>query len=493
MSSVQARHDGPPNGRHRDRRRLLIYLLFVVPSSIAAFALIQGRTEWTGRQTGAGETAGHVVAPLHDVLGMVLIACTVIVVATQLAGSLAVRLSQPRVIGEITAGLLLGPTVLGRLAPSVAEVLFPPDVQFFLTAIGQLGVIFFMFEVGRELPFALLKGNAGTALVAGHAGIAVPFLCGVALALWPLAGLRPEGTGTGPYAVFLGVALSVPAFPVLARILKDRRLKDTGIGALGMATAGIEDVTAWCLLALVVAGVNGDSLGGVGATVLLSAVYAAVMWWGVRPLMARLARHADAQPDRKPMLMVAILMLVLLSAGVTAMIGIEAIFGAFLAGVVTPRGSRGAEEFGFRLAGPTHWLMLPVFFAGIGLSTNLWDAASGAGWLIMLLVLTVAMGGKFLGVVLPALAVGTDRRSSLALGVMMNCRGLTEIIVLQLGLSLGVISTDLFAALLVMTLITTAITGPLLELIRPRRQGLDSLWSEVPPTAGTTTPATTGV
>ncbi|MBB5919600.1 Kef-type K+ transport system membrane component KefB [Actinoalloteichus hoggarensis] len=470
----------------------MIYLLIVVPPSVAALVLIHEHTDWTRRQADAGESVGHVVAPLHDVLGMVLVACTVVVVVTQLAGSLAARLNQPRVIGEITAGLLLGPTVLGMLAPTVAEFLFPPDVQFFLTAIGQLGVIFFMFEVGRELPFALLKGNAGTALVVGHAGIAIPFLCGVAFALWPLAGLRPDGVGTGPYAVFLGVALSVPAFPVLARILKDRKLKDTGIGALGMATAGIEDVTAWCLLALVVAGVSGDSLGGAGTTVLLSVIYAAVMWWGIRPLMARIARYADARPERSPMLMIAILLLVLLSAGVTAMIGVEAIFGAFLAGVITPRGSRGAEEFAFRLAGPTHWLMLPLFFAGIGLSTDIWDAVSGAGVLVVLLVLIVAMGGKFVGVVLPAVAVGVDRRSALALGTMMNCRGLTEIVVLQLGLSLGVISPDLFAAFLVMTLITTAITGPLLELLRPRRTGPDSLWLIAGPKVEATPPTTVG-
>ncbi|MBB5909064.1 cation:proton antiporter domain-containing protein [Actinoalloteichus hymeniacidonis] len=458
----------------------MIYFLFVVPAAAIALFLVQARTSWVGDEPAQAGMAGQLVAPLHDVLGLVLVACAIVVVATQLAGALAARFQQPRVVGEITAGLLLGPTVLGLLAPSVSELLFPGDVRFFLTTIGQLGVIFFMFEVGRELPFSLLKKNTSAAVIVGHAGIAIPFVLGVCLAVWPLADLRPEGVGSGPFAIFIGVALSVTAFPVLAKILHDRKIKDTRIGALGMATAGIDDVTAWCLLALVVAGVNGDSLGSVLGIVLLSVTYAAMMWWVVRPLLARLAAYTDADPSRSPILMIAILMLIMLSSGATAMIGIEAIFGAFLAGIVTPRSSRGATEFAFRLSGPTHWLMLPVFFAGIGLSTDLWDAASGAGGLVMGLVLLVAVGGKFLGVVLPALAVGTGARTALALGSMMNCRGLTEIVVLNLGLSLGVISADLFAAFLIMTLLTTAVTGPLLELLRPRSGPDVVMWQMEP-------------
>jgi len=447
-------------------RRPLAYLLFVLFPATAVLAVVGTTTASTDgllvrppepRQT----------LPLSEVLATLLLATVVIVVATQLLGALAVRLNQPRVLGEITAGLLLGPSALGLVAPGVVRFLFSPDVVYFLGALAELGVIFFMFQVGRELPFSLLRGSGTTTVVVGHAGIAVPFLVGVLTAAGPLAGYRESQVPATAFVVFCGVALSITAFPVLARILVDRGLHDTRFGALGMATAGVSDATAWCVLALVVAVVHGGSAGTALRTVLLTVVLAAVMWWGLRPLLVRLARHAAETGRHRGTVMTTMLLTTLSAAAAAEAIGVGAIFGAFLAGVVAPRSAPLVEEFGYRLDGPTHWLLLPLFFATTGLAVDIWRLSTSAGWTLVVIVLA-GVGGKLLGIVLPARLSGLDGSSAMGLGVMMNCRGLTEIVVLKIGLTLGVIPVDLFTVFLVMALLTTAMTGPLLDRFAAR-------------------------
>jgi len=444
-------------------RRPLSYLLFTVLPAITAFLLVRP----TSGGGGAGRPPGPStpVPPVDVILPGVLLGIAVVVVVSQLVGALAVRLRQPRVFGEIIAGILLGPTVLGAVSPGVS--LFTPSMMPLVDALAQLGVLFFMFRVGRELPMSLLRGHGTTAVVVGHAGIAVPFLAGVLLALGPLAALRPAGASVTAFVMMSGIALSVTAFPVLARILEERSLRDTRIGALGMAVAGITDVSAWCLLALVMATVRGTSPGGVVRTVLLTAVFAALMWWVVRPLLQRLTPVLAGRARGSAAIVVVLLLLVLLCAAITDAIGISPIFGAFIAGLVVPRGEPWGE-CAVRLDGSANWL-LPLFFADVGFKTDLWSLQLGAGWLTVLAVVATATAGKLLGVVLPARMAGLDTRSAFAVGSMMNCRGLTEIIVLQLGLSAGVISQPLFTVLLVMTLVTTAMTGPLLGMVLPGR------------------------
>jgi Kef-type K+ transport system membrane component KefB len=465
---VQLRGEGVGRGAPgRAWRRPACYVVFVLlPASLVVW-LVHTVTGASAASAPPSAPARGPALPLQEVLAALLLAAAVIVVITHAVGVLLERLGQPRVLGEIVAGIVLGPTVLGALLPGVEARLFSADVMSFLDVLAQLGVLFFMFQVGRELPISLLRGSGGTAVVLGHAGIAVPFLAGVALALGPLGGYRPQHVPVAAFVVFCGIALSITAFPVLARILLDRGLRETRIGALGMATAGVGDVTAWCVLALVVAVVRGGSAAGAWRTVLLAAVFAAVMWCGVRPLLARLVGRTEGGGRHHGAVVVALLLTLLAAGAAGEAIGIGTIFGAFLTGVVMPRESRVVTEFSYRLDGPTRWLMLPLFFASTGLRTDLWSLGGGAGWTVPALLLLAAVGGKLVGVALPARLAGLEPRSALGLGVMMNCRGLTEIVVLQLGLSLGVISRPLFVFFLVMTLVTTAMTDPLLRLLIP--------------------------
>ncbi|GIG59600.1 hypothetical protein Lfu02_39720 [Longispora fulva] len=432
------------------RRLPLVYAAFVVaPVAVALYlAWPAGTATLTSRPPAAATPAA---LPADQVFYRLLLAALVVVAVAHAAGAFLRRLGQPPVVGEIAAGFLLGPSVLGLLAPGVEAALFPAGILPFLDVLAQLGLILFMFVVGRDLPLAELRGSGGTAIVVGHATIATPFLVGVLVARILPEGYRPPGVPALVFALFCGVALSVTAFPVLARILTDRGLADTPVGALGMATAGVGDVTAWCVLALVVTVVRGGSPVTVLRTVALTIAFGALMWWVVRPLLARYATSR-----------VALLFVVLLSALATDRIGVHAIFGAFLAGVVMPRGSAVVAGFAQRVEGLTVWLMLPLFFATVGLRLHL-EELGGQGWLVLLFVLAAAVGGKVVGTLAPARAAGLDLRTSVGLATMMNCRGLTEIVVLNVGLSLGVISPRLFAVLVAMALVTTAMTGPLLS------------------------------
>ena len=418
--------------------------------------------------------AGTVVAPAvtrlgagtlapAQVLPRLLLAAVVIAVAAHLGGTLLARLGQPPVIGEMAAGFLLGPSLLGTLAPGLTEALLPPGVMPYLDVLAQLGVVFFMFGVGWELPLALVRSVRSTAVVVAHASIATPLLLGVLLALALPASYRPAGVPRLHFALFVGLALSMTAFPVLARILHDRGLSGTRLGALGMAVAGIGDVTAWCGLVLVVTIARGGGSLVLLRTVLLTALFLAAMWWVVRPLLARLFASGTSDTTGSA---VALLAVLLLSAATTDLIGIHAVFGAFLAGAVMPRGAPRVTGFCFRLEGLTCWLLLPLFFATVGLRTDLREVVGSTGWPVLLAVVAVAVTGKLVGASVASRAMGIDRRTALGVGVLMNCRGLTEIVVLNVGLSLGVIGRPLFTVLVAMALLTTAMTGPLLSRLR---------------------------
>lgn len=440
-------------------RQPVAYGLFVVLPVLAVLLVLRDLPSGAVPDAPGGGPAPAVRAGVMDLLLAVL---TVLVVA-HVVGDGARRLGQPRVIGEIVAGLLLGPTLLGAVAPGVQAALFSPDVLVVLDALAQFGVVFFMFLVGAELRFSQLRGNGMRAIVLGHTGIAVPFLLGVLMGIGPLAQYRPVGVPSLPFAVFCGVAFSVTAFPVLARILAARGLKHTRLGTLALATAGVSDLTAWCLLAFVVAVARESSPAGVVGTVLLSALFCVLMWLVVRSLLGRLTARIGTRPRA---VAVVLLGTPLAAAPMTEAIGVGAIFGAFVAGAVMPRQTPAIDEFTDRMMTPVNWLLLPVFFAVVGLRTDI-AALPGGGW-TLLMIIAVGVGGKLLGSWLPGLLVGLPARQAAALGVLMNCRGLTEIVILQTGLSLGVLSAELFTGFVIMALVTTAMTGPLLSLAHGR-------------------------
>ncbi|GAA5076531.1 cation:proton antiporter [Nocardia iowensis] len=428
--------------------------LVIVPIALAAIAF----QVWGASGSHDPLPVDSTVTDTHR-LYRLLLAAAVIVLLAHALGAVAASLGQPKVIGEMVAGILLGPTVFGAAAPYAQQWLFPAVIVPSLDVLAQFGVIFFMFLVGLELPLDSLRHSSRSAVVIGHAGIAIPFLSGAVLGLTLLEPYRPATVDAVPFVLFCGLALSITAFPVLARILTERDLQRTRVGALGLACAGVGDITAWCLLTLVIVQVRNGSPTAVVRTVLLTVAFGLVLVFVVRPLLARLLGKARAGSVASMVLLVGILV----SALGTEWIGVHAIFGAFLAGAVMPRSSPVVRGFADRLEGLTMWLMLPLFFATVGLKTSLGGVSDSGAWLLCLVLVVVAMASKVLSTVGAGRLLGIERRESWILGVLMNCRGLTELVVLDIGLSLGLIGPELFGLLVLMALVTTGVTGPLLS------------------------------
>ncbi|ONF63363.1 hypothetical protein AVR91_0234755 [Amycolatopsis keratiniphila subsp. keratiniphila] len=436
--------------RRPGRRALLVYLGLVVIPVVAVIVLL-GQGEGGAGTAAAKEATGPSLVQL-------LLAITVVIGACKVVGWLAQRIGQPAVIGEITAGILLGPSVLGALWPSGAAVLLPKAVVPQLNVVAQLGVIFFVFLAGLELNTRLLRGRGRLALVVSHVSIALPFLLGVGLAM--LAYTR-FGTGGGflPFALFFGVSMSITALPVLVRILHEIGLFRSEIGVVALTCAVVDDVTAWSLLALVIALTTASSLVGVVLTVVLTAAFVTLLGLVVRPLLRKFVAGASAARLHRvaPLSVVG----VLLCAMATEWIGVHAMFGAFVFGVVFPRDNPMATWLHDKAGGLTTALMLPLFFAYSGLRTDLGLLSGGGAWLWCGAILLVAVAGKFGGSALAARAVGENWNRSLQVGALMNCRGLTELVVLNIGLDLGVLSPTLFTMLVIMALVSTAMAAPL--------------------------------
>ncbi|AXX31701.1 cation:proton antiporter [Actinosynnema pretiosum subsp. pretiosum] len=394
----------------------------------------------------------------HQVVFLLLDLALVIVLA-RLLGVAARRIGQPPVIGEVLAGVLLGPTLLGE---GFTAALFPPDVRPFLAVLANIGVAIFMFVIGLELQRSQMRGQGRIAATVSVGSILLPFALGAALA-FQLIRNHPVENRLG-FTLFMGAAMSVTAFPVLARILADRGMLRTALGGLALTCAAIDDVLAWTLLAVVVL-LSGS--GGPGMwLLLLCPVYVAVMFGAVRPLLGRLLGRDAGLTGTKLALVVAG---VLVSAAFTEWVGLHFVFGAFLFGVVVPREGTEALRAALldRVAEFNGALLLPVFFIVAGLRVNL----STIGWTGVVelgLVLLVAIGGKFGGAFAAARAHRVPARRSAALATLMNTRGLTELIILSVGLELGVLDRGLYSIMVVMAVVTTAMAGPLLNLVYPR-------------------------
>jgi Kef-type K+ transport system membrane component KefB len=435
-------------------------------AAVGLFLLIDRAGSTLTAPAGAGAAIPAGAPAEHGslgVLGHVLVTLIAVVVAGQVLGRLCRYLGQPPVVGEVVAGILLGPSLLGRAWPEASAFLVPAGVAPFIAVLAQLGVILYMFLVGLELNAAVLRDRAGKTLAISHASIAVPFVCGASLALYLFPRLAAGGVGFTSFALFLGAALSVTAFPVLARILTDRRLHTTPLGVMALGAAAADDVTAWCLLAFIV-GVAGASVGGAILTVALAATFVVVMLFAVRPLLGRLLPCYD-DARLTPAVTAAVFVAVLASALATEVIGIHALFGAFLFGAIIPHDSRLARSFHDKLEGVVTVLLLPAFFALVGLRTEIGLLDGLEHWLTCGLIIVAATAGKFGGTYVAARVTGVAWREAAGLGVLMNTRGLMELIVLNVGLEMGVISPTLFAMMVLMALATTVATGPALWLL----------------------------
>jgi Kef-type K+ transport system membrane component KefB len=413
--------------------------------------------------TEAGKPATAMgTVPKIDVLYHVLLALVSILLLGRWLGKLFVHFEQPRVIGEMVAGIMLGPSLLGRVWPDAMHFILPADVRPYLGIIAQIGVILYMFLVGLELNAGLLRSRAHATVAISHASIVTPFLLGSLLAMWLYPQLGTEGVPFASFALFMGVAMSITAFPVLARILTDRNMESTELGVIALSCAAIDDVTAWCLLAFVV-GVAQAAVNGAVQTTLLALGYIAIMLLVVRPLAIRFLGHDADHPPRR--MAVWVLVALLFSAMTAEWIGIHAIFGAFLLGAIIPHDSDVARDFTIKLEDIVKILLLPAFFAYTGMKTEIGLVSGWEAWMFCVVIILVATLGKFGGSFVAARLTGLSPRLSAALGILMNTRGLMEMIVLNIGLELGVISPKLFAMMVIMALVTTIATTPILHAI----------------------------
>jgi Kef-type K+ transport system membrane component KefB len=402
----------------------------------------------------------------------------IVLVAARIVGIVAVKIGQPRVMGEVVAGLVLGPSVLGAISPNLQAAAFPTDILPALGVAANLGLIFYMFLVGLEVDREQLKGKAAQALTISNASVTLPMLLGIAIAL-PLYKLVGPNKKFVAFALYMGVAMSITAFPVLARILAERRMIRRPLGSLAIACAAIDDVTAWFLIALATTVAVSGTFGDVARTIGESVAFVLVMVLVVRRILARMATAFDEVGRIPGGWFAAIVVGVLLSAFVTEEINIAFIFGGFVMGLVMPRHARLTEEITRRIEYFVVTLLLPLFFVYTGLRMNIGLLDRPELWLITLALIGIAVLGKLAGAAIAARVCGFDRRASAVIGTLMNTRGLTELIVLNLALQLGVISNALFAMLVLMAIVTTAMAGPLLRLLDPRNEYGSSIEDEV--------------
>ncbi len=400
-------------------------------------------------------------------LAMLLMQVFSVILIARFFGWICRRIGQPPVIGEIMAGIILGPSLFGILFPGFSEFLFPISSIPNLKLVSQIGLILFMFIVGMELDLSVLKNKMNTAIVISYASILFPFALGLGLAYFIYDNLAPAGIGFIEFGLFMGIAMSITAFPVLVRIVQEKGLKNTPAGIIAIACAAADDITAWCILAAIIAIAKGGSLIDTALRVLLIAAYVLIMLRVVQPLLQNLyERYGDGRRNKS---ITAISFLVLLiSAFTTEILGIHALFGAFLAGLIMPDNLAFRKIFIGKIEDVSTILFLPLFFVLTGLRTqiNLLDNFYLSG--ICAIVVLLAVTGKFIGSAFAARFVGQNWHDSLVIGALMNTRGLMELVVLNIGYDLGIISKELFSIMVCMALITTIMTGPVLDLINRR-------------------------
>jgi Kef-type K+ transport system membrane component KefB len=426
------------------------------PAGISLFASVQS----------------SLVVSANDPLSRLFLQILVIIAASRIAGRLFTRCGQPAVIGEMVAGILLGPSFFGLLAPGVFQFVFPAASLDALKLFSQIGVCLFMFAAGMDLDVSQLRHKAHTAVVVSHASIIIPYFLGVVLALFLYSHLAQPGASFTAFALFMGISISITAFPVLVRILQDRGIFKTVLGSTATACAAVDDVTAWCVLAFVVATVRATSVGAAACSLGLVAVFIALMLFVIKPSLPRwLGQSALERPNPGKSVLAAVIGVVLASALSTELIGIHAIFGAFLAGAIMPAAGDFRHKLGVRVENFSSVLLLPLFFVFIGLRTQIGLLNNTQEWLICLGIVAVATAGKLGGTALAARLTGMRWREALQLGALMNTRGLMELIALNIGYDLGILSQRIFAMLVIMALATTMMTAPLLALFG-EKQGM---------------------
>jgi Kef-type K+ transport system membrane component KefB len=376
-----------------------------------------------------------------------------------------VKLKQPAVVGEMVAGILLGPSIMGALAAGFSEFLFPKNSLNNLQFLSQIGLAFFMFIIGMELDIEKLRKKAHNAVVISHASIVFPYFLGVTAAYFLFEKFAPTNVGFTAFALFMGIAISITAFPVLARILHERGLTKSSLGAIVISCAAFDDVSAWCILAVVIAIAKAGGIGSAIFTIALTIVFVMIMLILVRPLLKKICNQFEQSDDLNKNLVVIVFFVMLLSACITEVIGIHALFGAFLAGVIMPQKTSIRNLLMEKIEDVSILMLLPLFFAFTGLRTQIGLLNQGHLWVTCAFIILVAVLGKFGGIAIAAKLTGQTWKDSFSIGALMNTRGLMELIVLNIGYDLGILSPALFAIMVIMALSTTFMTGPMLDII----------------------------
>jgi len=454
--------------------------LFFYTSVISVFSALVYFVLWLGRhnleakqnvyglasRTSAWEDfAHHLLEDLASPLSILLLQVVVILLTVRIFGWICQKIGQPTVIGEIFAGIVLGPSLLGHYFSEISEFLFPVSSLEGIGFLSQIGLILFMFIVGMELNLKTMKNKANDALIISHSSIVVSFAFGVITAYFLFGKFTYENTNFLPFALFMGIAMGIAAFPVMARIVHEKGMNKTSLGAMIITCAAIDDITAWCLLAAVIAIVKAGSMASALYTILLAVIYVLLMFKVVRPFLKRLA---DLQVSSKVISRSAIgifFLVLFLSAYATEVIGIHALVGAFLAGVIMPPNLNFRNLFTEKIEDVALVLLLPLFFVYTGLRTQIGLLNEPGLWIICAGIVVVAIVGKLVSTAFASRFVGYNWKDSLIIGSLMNTRGLIQLVVLNIGLDLGVLTPEVFVMMVVVALTTTFMTSPLLNLI----------------------------
>ncbi|HLA54843.1 MAG TPA: cation:proton antiporter [Flavobacterium sp.] len=417
-----------------------------------------GKDQWS-------EFCGSMAHNFQESLAILLLQIITIIFVARIFGWFFRKIGQQSVIGEMIAGIVLGPSLVGMYFPEFSLALFPVESLGNLKLLSQIGLMLFMFVIGMELDLKALKNKANDAVVISHASIIFPFALGIGLSYFIYRQFAPPGVEFASFALFMGIAMSITAFPVLARIVQERGIHKTKLGTIVITCAAADDITAWCILATVIAIVKAGSFVSSLYVIGLAIAYVFLMLKVVRPFLKRVGELKNSKESLSKQVVAIFLLTLIISAYTTELIGIHALFGAFMAGAIMPENTNFRTIIIEKIEDFAVIVLLPLFFVFTGLRTKIGLIDTPELWKITGLIIAVAVAGKFLGSALAAKFVGQNWRDSLAIGALMNTRGLMELIVLNIGKDLGVLDDRIFAMLVIMALVTTFMTGPALDLI----------------------------
>jgi Kef-type K+ transport system membrane component KefB len=451
------------------KQHLKYYIGIIVPLTAAILLLL-----WQGSQTQAGKTAAlmqnssfhqHFTANSQHPVSVLLLQIIVILICARLTGYLFTRLGQQAVMGEIAAGIILGPSFFGWLLPDAFGFVFPPASLSNLQLLSQIGLVLFMFIIGMEIDFRTLRAKATEALLVSHVSMVFPYFLGVLLGYFLFDAFAPKGVTFLAFGLFMGISMSITAFPVLARILQERNMTKTPVGKVAIISAAVGDITAWGLLPFVIAISRAGDIMHAWSAIILVVALILVMFLIVRPTLQKLSTKYFEDGNLHSAFIAIVFLTILASAYLAEIIGVHALFGAFLAGCAMPDNHSLRGVFAKRIEDVSVLLLLPLFFAFTGLRTQLGVLNTPHLWLICGLIIVFAVTGKFGGGTIAAKLTGQSWKDSLSIGALMNTRGLMELIVLNIGYDLGILTPEIFTMMVFMALTTTFMTSPILNLL----------------------------